>query len=106
MEKQKVYIVFCHYWADSCGETIYDYTDIDSIWSNMEVAKKRVDDLANEYVRSNWYDQDCDLESFECKTEWNSDKMSVTLSNDPYAETTYYIEVHNVDPCIDDFEGP
>lgn len=102
MEKQKVYVVFCHYWDGD------DYTNdyIDSIWSDQEVAKKRVDDLANDYIRSEWYKQDCNPEFFECSSRWNDDKTSVTMSVDRYEETTYTVEVYDVDPCIADFEGP
>lgn len=106
MEKQKVYVVQRHYWADNFGEPDWSESILDSIWSRQEDAKRRIDDLANEYVRNQWYEQGCDLEYFECKAGWAKDGLSVKMSVDHYEEVSYYIEEFELDPLLPDFEGP
>ena len=106
MEKQKVYVVRRHYWTNNFGETDWSDTVLDSIWSRQEDAKRRIDDLANEYVRKQWYEEGCDLERFECKAGWAEDGLSVKMSIDPYEEDSYYIEKFELDPSLPDFEGP
>lgn len=106
MEKQKVYVVKDHYWMDGCGESDYYEESLDSIWRRLEDAKKRIDDLANEYIRRAWYNQECDPEYFTCKEEWAENKLSVKMTVDPYEEQTYWIDVYELDPELPDFEGP
>lgn len=106
MEKQKVYVVQRHYWTYNFGETVWSDTVLDSIWSRKEDAMRRVDDLANEYVRSQWYNQECDIEGFECYAQWAEDRMSVKMSVDSYEEDSYYIEELEVNPLLPEFEGP
>ena len=106
MEKQKVYVVQRHYWTDDCDGSDWSDSVLDSIWSWQEDAKRRIDDLANEYVRNQWYEQGCDLEYFECKAEWAEDGLSAKMSVDHYEEVSYYIEEFELDPLLQDFEGP
>lgn len=106
MEKQKVYVVRRHYWMDGLGEPDCSDTVLDSIWSRQEDAKRRIDDLANEYVRNQWYEQGCDLEYFECKAGWAEDGLSVKMSVDPYEEDSYYVDEFELDPSLPDFKGP
>ena len=106
MESNKVYIVVCFDWMDGLG--LDDYVDkyIDSIWSRKEDAKIRIDDLANEFIRHQWYDCGADLDDFECHEEWKDDKTLVVMSTDPYSKTTYYMKEFDVNPLLPDFEGP
>lgn len=106
MAMQKVYVVRRFYWADRFDESDWSYEVLDSIWSRLEDAKRRIDDLANEYVRRQWYDQDCILEGFECNATWAKNKLSVKMATNPYEEEEYYIEEFCVDPELPDFEGP
>ena len=106
MESSKVYIVHQHYWMDMCGEPDWSDDVIDSVWSREEDAKHRIDDLANECVRKQWYDQGCDPEDFVCKANWANDRSSVTMSIDPREEETYDIDVYELNPVLPDFEGP
>mgnify|MGYP006958235457 CR=1 FL=1 len=89
-----------------CGESDWTNDLIDSVWSNEEDAKFRIDDLANEFVRKQWYDQGCDPEDFICKADWAKDGLSVTMSIDPYEEETYYMSTYELDTVLPDFEGP
>ena len=106
MEKQKVYVVIRYYWMDNCGDPDLDDIILDSVWSRQEDAKRRIDDLANEYVRNQWYEQGCVLEHFKCKAEWAEDGLSVIMSIDPYEEYLYYVDEFELDPSLPDFEGP
>lgn len=106
MEKQKVYVVRRHYWMYNFGESDWVDDVLDSIWSRKEDAKQRIDDLANEYVRKQWYKQGCDPEDFFCKAEWAEDGLSVKMSVDSYEEDSYYVDEFELDPSLPDFEGP
>lgn len=106
MEKRKVYVVKRHYWTYNFGDSDWSDEVLDSIWTHQDDAKRRIDDLANEYVRKQWYSQGCDLEGFECKAEWAEDKLYVKMSTDSYEEDSYYVEEFEVDPSLEDFEGP
>ncbi len=106
MEKQKVYVVRRHYWAYNFGDPDWNDEVLDSIWSQKEDAKRRIDYLANEYVRNQWYKQGCDLEGFECKASWAEDGMSVKMSVDSCEEDTYYVDEFELDPLLPEFEGP
>ena len=106
MEKQKVYVVRRHYWTYNFGDSDWSDEVLDSIWSRQEDAKRRIDDLANEYVRNQWYEQGCDLECFECKAGWAEDGLSVKMSTDPYEEDSYYVDEFELDPLLPEFEGP
>jgi hypothetical protein len=109
MEKRKVYVVRRHYWRYNFGDSDWSDEVLDSIWSRQEDAKHRIDDLANEYVRQQWYEQVCDLEDiedFECKTEWAEDGLSVKMSTDSYEADTFYVDEFELDPLLPDFEGP
>ena len=78
-------------------------------WGVVEsgvVEGMNLDDLANEYVRNQWYEQGCDLECFECEARWAEDGLSVKMSIDPYVEESYYVAGLELDPIITDFEGP
>ena len=102
MEKQKVYVVLRHWYCGSdCDDTI-----LDSIWSRQEDAKRRIDDLANEYARNQWYEQGCNFEYFKCKAEWAEDGLSVKMSVNPYDGESCYIKECELDPSLPDFEGP
>lgn len=106
MENSKVYIVHLHYWMDMCGESDWTNDLIDSVWSREEDAKLRIDDLANEFVRKQWYDQGCNPKYFTCKANWANDRLSVTMSIDPREEETYYIGSYELNAVLPDFEGP
>ena len=106
MGKQKVYVVRIYCWADNFGDPDWSETFLDSIWSRQEDAKRRIDDLANEYTRNQCYEQGCDLEHFECKAEWAKDGLSVKMATDPYEEDSYYVDEFELDPLLPEFEGP
>lgn len=106
MGKQKVYVVRRYYWVYNFGDSEWSDEVLDSIWSRKEDAKHRIDDLANEYVRNQWYEQGCDLEGFECKSGWAEDGLSVKMSVDSYEENLYYVDEFELDPLLPEFEGP
>ena len=105
MEKKKVYVVRRHYWTYNFGESDWSDEVLDSIWSRQEDAKRRIDDLANEYVRAQWYEQGCDLEDFVCNARWVEDGLSVKMFVDSYEEDSYCVEEFELDPMLPDFEG-
>ena len=101
MEKQKVYVVLRYYRGMDWDDTI-----LDSIWSRQEDAKRRIDDLANECVRNQWYEQGCNLEYFKCKAEWAEDGLSVKMPVNSYEDESHCIKEFKLDPSLPDFEGP
>lgn len=101
MEKQKVYVVLRYYRGMD-----WDDTTLDSIWSRQEDAKRRIDDLVNECVRNQWYEQGCNFEYFKCKAEWAEDGLLVKMYVNPYERESYYIKECELDPSLPDFEGP
>lgn len=102
MEKRKVYIVYANHWED--GDTACeDFTD--SVWSHLDDAKRRIKELANEYVRQEWYgfwaipDEDYTI-------LWENDNETVRIGQIGLDEECYYIMTQIVDPVLKDFEGP
>lgn len=108
MEKRKVYLVTEHHWYDGLGEpdTCDEWND--SVWSDKCDAQRRIDDLANEWIRNNWYAYGAIRygSDWEFKVKWNAEKTCVTCSDEPYSATTYSIEELIVNPDLEDFKGP
>ena len=97
MKQQKVYLVSEHHWWDGFGEAdAWDEWN-DSAWSEKRDAQRRINDLANEWVRIHWY-IDGESTDWEPKVDWNAEKTSVTCSDEPYSSTTYSIEELIVNP--------
>lgn len=104
--KNFVYVVHDYYWYDQFGDSDYERDNIDSIWDREEDAKRRIDDLANEYIRRRWYDDGyLDPEDFNIIQVWNEDKTDVECYMDDYESESYYIEKIEIN-SVKEFTGP
>ena len=107
MEDRKVYVVMENHWQYNFGESDYSDEWIDSIWSKKEDALRRIDDLANEFIRKTWYESGADLDDFYCDINRNHDNTIVQCTDDymKYQKTTYFINEIVIDPVLADFTG-
>lgn len=88
---KKVYIVFIHSAYDTFEGSWNGDTSIDSVWTDEDGAKIRLDILSNEFIEKMWYEEEA-IPGKDYKEEWSRDKRSIKYEPDPYSETTIYIE--------------
>jgi len=106
MDNGIVYVVIEDSWSKGLGDCPDDwYKLIDSIWDRKEDAKRRIDDLANEYIRRAWYLSSMDPDDFYVKQIWNDDRTVVKNSQDEDEIIWYYIDEVKLN-TVEEFTDP